>query len=48
MSKPDEKQRVTKEVEEKERKALEAQERQLEMTSKYSNKASGEEGGSNE
>ena len=48
MSKPDEKQRVTKEVEEKERKALEAQERQLEMTTKYSNKASGEEGGSNE
>lgn len=44
MSKPDEKQRVTKEEEEKERKALESQEQQLAMTQKYSNN-SGEKGG---
>lgn len=36
MSKPDEKQRVSKEVEEQERKELEKQEKQLEMTKKYS------------
>lgn len=37
MSKPDEKQRVAKEVEEEERKAFEKQEQQLELTQKYSN-----------
>lgn len=36
LSKPDEKMRLTKEAEEAERKALESQERQLQMTQKYS------------
>lgn len=45
MSKPDEKQRVNKEIEEEERKALEAQEQQLAMTQKYSNNNSSAKGG---
>ena len=45
MSKPDEKQRVSKEAKEQERKELEKQERQLEISNKYSNNNEGKKGG---
>lgn len=45
MSKPDEKQRVSKEAKEQERKELEKQERQLEISNKYSNNNEDKKGG---